>query len=756
MKNLKKLLKSHLRTFINIITIIFITSYVYANNIEIEIKGNNFTDKNVIYSLIENKPESLDESYSNYLLKTLDKSLLFKNVSVNISDGKYLITVEEFSNINKIYFKNNERLEDEELEIISNELNIVNLNPIPIKNFIEELSKIYESFGYNNTNISYSTSIDESTNTAELYFDIKEGEITKIKNIFFKGNEIYDNQKLKSLLKSKTKTLVNIFANNNYKKFILQNDVKNILDFYKNNGYLDIKVNYRVEFLNSNKVNIYFDIFEGDLFTYKEIEIIDEQNYLSDNIYKELKKETSSFIKANNYYSLEKINELKEKISDFIINSNVDFFELKPFEKIENNMVSILFSVIPVEPKYASQINIYGNSRTYDYVIRRELDLIEGDAIYKSQIEKIRNKLQSLNLFESVKISEKNINDNLVDIEIEIEEKQTGSVNAGVSVGTLDGFAIVAGLTERNFYGTGRSVKALVNTSEDRNQYTLRTTDRLSFKNDVNVSYNTDFKQEDFSSSSSYKLDTFSLGAGISYKINPKLNHSVDLSYLIKDYSITNESTVSESIGASSGVNVSFLLSNVFLYNTLNSVFLPNDGSQIKFSNFIESPTSSSNGYVKNILTVKNFKKIDKNIFSNQTRLGNITSLNNKDILTDDKFSLGGRWLRGFDSFGAGPRNSRTSYVGGNNVVVSKFDYSRHIYGSDDFPVLLNLFNDYGLIWDNKTKPTNNDSNIRSSVGFGIKYYSPIGPIGFSWGFPIIDEAYDIKRMFLFSVGNID
>ena len=145
-----------------------------------------------------------------------------------------------------------------------------------------------------------------------------------------------------------------------------------------------------------------------------------------------------------------------------------------------------------------------------------------------------------------------------------------------------------------------------------------------------------------------------------------------------------------------------------------------------------------------------------KNILSFQNRVGNITSLNNNDVLIDNKFSLGGRWLRGFDSFGAGPRNSRSSYIGANNLIVSKIDYSRELTSYSDFPIFLNLFNDYGLLWENKSKPLQNDSNLRSSVGFGLKYYSPIGPIGLTWGFPIEDESYDIKRMFLFSIGNIN
>ena len=117
-----------------------------------------------------------------------------------------------------------------------------------------------------------------------------------------------------------------------------------------------------------------------------------------------------------------------------------------------------------------------------------------------------------------------------------------------------------------------------------------------------------------------------------------------------------------------------------------------------------------------------------------------------------DKFALGGRWLRGFDNYGAGPRNSRSSYVGGNNIAVTKFDYSYEITNKSNFSIYLNIFNDYGIIWENKTKPKHNDNNLRASAGFGIKYYSPVGPIGFTWGFPLIDEDYDIKRMFLFSI----
>ena len=757
MKELKKNLKIYLKIFFSLTLILaFFPKTLYSNDINIEIIGNDFTDKDVILSLIKNKPENISEEYSNYLIKTLDNSKLFEDVSVKIVENRYLISVTEFININKIYFKNNERLKDEELEKILEEFDLNNMNPILINKFIFELKKIYESFGYNNSKITYYENFYDETNTTDLYFEINEGDITKINKIIFDGNNNINSQTLKSVIKSKTKTLKNIFANNNFKQFAVENDVRRLSNHYINEGYRDIEVKYNIEFLNSNKVNLYFFITEGPLYKFSSIEIIDKSQLIENDLINLIKENIEIKVNVDDNYSLDEIDIIKDIISDILISNGKEFFEINTFEKLVNENVDILYEINSVKPKYVKQINIYGNTRTFDEVIRRELELSEGDPVHKSQIDRIKKKLRSLNLFQSVEVLEKNIDNDLVDLEINVEEKNTGTVNAGVSVGTLDGFAIVAGLSERNFNGSGRSLKTLLNTSEDKTEFTFQSTDRILYENDVDLSYKANYKEQNFSTRSSYKLNTFTTGFGVTYKINPKIRHNINIDYVIKDYTITDDSTVAAAIGNSSGENVSFVLSNNVFYNTVNPGFQARDGDFISFNNFIETPTSSSNGYIKNILTLKKYNSINKNTFSIQGRLGNIFSLSNNDILTDDKFSLGGRWLRGFDIAGAGPRNSRTSYVGGNNLVVTKLDYSREILNNSNFPILFNIFNDYGLVWENKTKPTNDDNSLRASAGFGIKYYSPIGPIGFSWGFPILDEEYDIKRMFLFSVGNID
>tara|TARA_B100000575_G_C23139682_1_gene662926 strand:- start:730 stop:3003 length:2274 start_codon:yes stop_codon:yes gene_type:complete len=757
MKKLKTNCKIFRYIICSIFLILFSTKSVTSSEVLFTIKGNKFTDSEVILSLLKEIPKDTNIDYSNDIIKTLNESNLFSNIEIQFEEKKYIIIVQEFPNINQIKFINNDRLKDEDLETIVNETNFNIYNLQKTNLFIDEIKKIYQSFGYNNVKISYEEKINNENNSVNLIFDIKEGTITKINSINIQGNISISAQEIISIINSKTKSLRNIFANNNFKPTILVRDNFIISAYYKDKGFIDVDVQSKVEYLQNNKVNIYFTINEGNIYSLSSINISDNQNILSKTSRDLIKSKRDKFISSQNYFSASNIKDFRNEISNIIINSGIDFFEINTLDQVDENKVNILLEIIPINPKYTKNINIVGNNRTYDYVIRRELDIAEGDAFSVSQLKNLRNKLVDLNLFESVNIKEEAVDDSFSNLIIEVKEKQTGSFNAGVSVGTLDGFAIVTGLKERNFYGTGRSLDVLLNTSDDNNELKIVTSDRLSYENEIDIRYKINYKQRDYSESSSYKLDTFSSGVGIGYKINQNFFHNFDLEYVLKDYNITNSSTASQSILDSSGGNMSYLIKNNFRFSTLNPGFVSRSGNYINFNNTIETPTSSGNGYIRNIVTLKKYySSSSKNIFGIQSRIGNIFSLNNNDILTDDKFALGGRWLRGFDNYGAGPRNSRTSYIGGNNLFVTKLDYSYEISNNSNFPIFLNLFNDYGLVWENKTKPTNNDNSLRSSAGFGIRYYSPIGPIGFSWGFPIMDKEYDIKRMFIFSIGNID
>ena len=757
---MKKLKKNYTKLKYKLILyfiFLILSKPLISNEISFDIQGNDFTDTDAILSILKEIPNTSNKEATNDIIRVLNDSDLFSDVQVKLLDNQYLIIVKEHPNIDRLNFKNNERLKVEDLQLIASQINFSKSNKSSINIFINELKKVYASFGFNNVQIDYSEKKYPETNTVDLDFDINEGKITKINKIIIESNNFILDDDIRAIIKSKTKTILNIFANNNYKPNVVERDKYLISNFFKEYGYLDVSVESKIEYLETNRVNIYFYIQEGEEYSFSLINIDDNKDILDEKTVNQVNEKIKSFLNNEKIFSLSKIRNLKKSVSSIILDSGIEFFEIETFEKKEKNYkVNVLFQILPIIPKYTNQINIVGNSRTLDHVIRRELEIIEGDALYDSQIHTIRDKLISLNLFESVELKKDEIDENKINLIIEVEEKQTGTFNAGVSVGTLDGFSVVTGLRERNFYGTGRSVDVLLNTSDDRNQFKFITTDRLSYQNDADISFSLNYKQEDFSTASSYKVDTFSSGVGIGYRINNNLYHNIDLEYALKDYKVTNSSTVANTISNSSGSNISYLIKNNFRYSTLNPGFVLRNGNFINFNNTIETPTSSNNGFVKNLITIKKYFSSKNSIYTVQGKFGNIFSLNNNDILTDDKFSLGGRSLRGFDIYGVGPRNSRSSYIGGNNIASLKLDYSYEITRQSNFPFFLNIFNDYGLIWENKTAPTQSDNNIRSSVGFGIRYYSPVGPIGLTWGFPIMDEDYDIKRMFLFSIGNLD
>ena len=253
---MKKLKINYKRIQYIIFSLIFILVFsknVYSNDILFTIKGNKFTDSDVIISLLTEIPKNTDEDYSNDIIKRLNDSNLFSNVEVKYNNNEYIIFVQEFLNINNIKFNNNDRLKDEDLETIIDEINFKTYNTISLNLFINQTKKIYESFGYNDVKISYSKKVNLENNTVDLLFDINEGKITKINRIIINDNNSFLDKDIRNIITSKTKSLTNIFANNNFKPLIVERDKFLILDFYKNNGYLDVEIDTKVEYLKNNK-----------------------------------------------------------------------------------------------------------------------------------------------------------------------------------------------------------------------------------------------------------------------------------------------------------------------------------------------------------------------------------------------------------------------------------------------------------------------------------------------------------------------
>ena len=512
---------------------------------------------------------------------------------------------------------------------------------------------------------------------------------------------------------------------------------------------------------DNNSFNIYYFIDEGDKYVVNNINFnLDNLNIDSEKKLILIQYFDKIFIKyfsEDNSYDLSKLDNIKNDISDFVYKNGISFFKIEALtENNNNNNIDLIFRVTNIEPKYVNQINIYGNTSTADKVIRREIIFAEGDPFNDEMISSTLSNLNSLRLFKNVSIDEVLVNNSNHNINITVEENSTGEFNVGLSFGTINGVSFVTGIKEKNFSGLGREVEATISRSDINTNYKLGIVEPYIFNRKLDLIYGISYREDDFKKKSSYELSSSNANIGIRYLISKYFRHTFLVNYDLKDYSISNSATASSNILNLEGNNASISISNQLRFSNLNSFIRPSDGNNITFLNIISPITNDKNGYVKNTLIYKKYLKINKSIFSYNLKLGNITSLQNDEIATDTKYSLGGNTLRGFDTFGVGPRNSRTSYIGGNNLASVQLDFNKQINRSEDNIIDLNLFLDAGSVFGNKSNPTSSSENIRSSYGVGIKFYSLIGPIGFSWAFPIQSESYDIERMFLFSLGQLN
>jgi len=753
-----------MKKFILILVIIFVSGIAYGlTQKKIVIKGNEYIDDEAIYSIVGDDFNLSSDTDKNKIIKLLYNTGNFKNITIEEKEESFIISVEENPKIDKISFYGIKRFKEEDIYEFFNKGEYFKFyNSNSVDRFISEFKQIYYSFGYNQINIEYDI-IDHQDNSdfVNLDFKIFEGKISKINKIYLVGNNYFDKNELLSEIKSKQDNFFLIFRNANFKKYQIINDVRRLSSLYKNNGFRNINIDYKTEYISEkNTFNVYFYISEGLHYNFNKfkaetqitninLDQIEHINTIVNDYYSEK-------ISEENFYNASKINNLSEMISDYLYDIGLIFFDIQIFENIEDTNVDILYKIVEAEPKYVDQINIFGNSRTIEKVIRREIVVAEGDAINSDKIRTSNNNLNKLGIFKNVSIKEKSGKENNVDLDVNVEEKSTGEFNVGLSVGSYEGINLVSGLKERNFGGSGRLVDLSINTSADRTLYNFDITEPYVFNRKLNFIYGINYSELDYGDTASYNLNSFSTKTGFNYLLSEDLNHEIILEYSLKDYTITDSSTASSDIKNFSGGNADIYLKNSLIYNNLNSIFRPTNGTYLNFHNTFSPITNADNGSIKNTITYRKYFKYGLNIVSFQSKIGNIFSLQNDTIPSDEKFSLGGRWLRGFDSFGAGPRESRTSYVGGNSMIVSKLDYQRSIFKNVENPLDFNLFLDAGKIFDNKNNPANAKESIRSSYGFGIKWFTAIGPMGFSWGFPISSESYDIERMFIFSIGNVN
>jgi outer membrane protein insertion porin family len=736
----------------------FISPLSFAQNDGLKINkiivnGEKRLSELFILNYLPNYPNTkFTNEVLDQFIKNLYKTEFFSNIKVDVQDKILVINLEEFPIINQITFSGNDLIENNQLlEIVSikprDVLNLENLNIA-----VERIRVEYQKIGRYLAEINIKKNV-LSEGRVNINFDIDEGSLLVVKNLNFIGNKNFSDAELKSTITTKEDAWYKIFGSNKFIPERLEYDKEKLQKFYNERGYIDFKViSAKGDLLpNISGFNINFILSEGQRYKINELDFISTS---IKDINKKLLFENISINKGD-YFDSRALEYSIDKLVSYFENKGYNFINIVPSITKENDLVNIKFSIGEGRNKFINRISIIGNTRTNDTVIRRELTFFEGEPFNKNKLTSSIKSLNRLGYFQKVNYKLLNLDNDLLDIIINVEEMNTGSVSLGVGYSSLNNSSVNFGLSEKNFLGEGKKIKLEASLSDKKSTYNLGVTEPYFLDRHLSLSGDI-FNEERENQKGDVKYNTKGIGLGIGFK---QENVSQNLNYKIStSKSTTLLTSTAASITGEEGKDItSSSITHNIVEDTTNSFFNPTSGYRVKLSNTF-SGIGGDTSFLKSVVTYRYYIPINYGdyTFSLKSGAGFVTSLDNK-ITSSNRFLLGGNTLRGFDSAGVGPRDTgNNEAVGGNNFYNLSLEVKSDMWMPDETGLEWLLFTDIGSLWGTDYEDGVqgfDDMKPRLTNGFGLSMVTPVGPLQMIWGFPVISKNYDLEENFNFKIG---
>ena len=753
--------------FFHIFFILFVFN-VYAENIEkINISGLSSVSRGTVLAYL---PFETGEKYSKVLLQTSKKNLtasnLFSNIEISFLNGEIDIKLTENPTIKWFDIKGYK--EDKVLnESIISEIRQnfkLGLGKIFIErnfdSFLINLKKLYQDNAFYESKIKVKTSQD-AQNRIGIEINIDEGEQALIGKFLISGNTFFDYEEINELFDMGEPDffLLNYFTeNDHFDKNKFDAGIQSVINKYVSEGFLDIQIGEsNVEYdKNSNSIVISIHLEEGGRYKVGEFKIIGDTTNLSrDFLLSKIKLDHGSFFKRNKI--IEGIEDIRKTFQD------IGYGYMKIDSKIRkkgNNILDVDISIDLDKKIYVSRIDITGNTRTQDDVIRRKFKIEEGGLYSKKEIDESINSIKRLGYFSNVEfeIRRRIEDEDKADIFIKVTETKTGEFTIGLSHSNSVGASINAGISQKNFLGTGNTLEAAISNSSAVEELSFYFRDPYFNDKGHTLSYGFFNKTLDASNidASSYILDESGVifGYGVPLSENSNLFGETKISSI--DITCGNDLKTSYEVSdCNSGNDLDIPLSITYSSNTLNDSFFPTDGSYSQIKGIFTTPVSDFK-YVKFETNHKNyFPVLDSQTLKLSTRLNFATGYGGDDLPFYKRYYEGGSSsVRGFDFNSLGAKYANGKPKGGEFSIISSAGVATQgkTVGIDNDNIRLIAFLDAGAIAEKTSYFTLDD--LRSSVGVQLSWLTPIGPIGIHLAKPIISKSTDTTQSFSFELGS--
>lgn len=714
----------------------------------VEVRGAQRVDPGTVLSyMLIKEGDPFDPRRIDRSLKSLFATGLFADISLRREGGTLVVNVVENPVINRIAFEGNSAFENETLE------SEVSLRPrviytrTKVQDDVRRLLTIYRQSGRFSASIEPKL-IQLEQNRVDLVFEINEGEKTKVRNVRFVGNKEFDDGRLQEVIQTKETAWWRIFSSDDvYDPDRLNLDSELLRRFYLSNGYADFKVNTAIAELTPNKSDFFitFGIEEGERYQFGTVEVDARLKDLDP-----VDVKAAIEVDDEDWYSAEEIEDTVDRLTEVVGTLGYAFVDVRPRinRDRENRKINVTYVINEGPRVFVEKINIAGNVRTLDKVIRREFRLVEGDAFNASKLRRSRTRIRNLGFFETVDVEQipGSAPDKTI-LNATVEEKPTGQITLGAGFSSEVGVLGDIQLQERNFLGKGQNLKIQLQIAAEASQIDLGFTEPYFLDRELSAGFDVFRTARDLQDTSSFDLERTGFRLRSGYRIIEDLQQTWRYMFRLTDISNVDDDA-STLIQAQEGSETQSQISHIISYDKRDKIFQPTSGYLVQFETDLAG-LGGSVRHFRNTASASTFYPLaDQWVVSLTGKAGLISELGD-DILLSERYFVGGNDIRGFETAGIGPRDTATDdALGGEWMYAGSLGLKFPTGLPPELGVSGRIFTDFGS--SGGLSPTNSttadEASLRMGIGAGVTWESPFGPLGLDFAYPILKEDFDEKE----------
>src|SRR5574340_959701 len=755
---------------------------------DIRVEGVQRTEAGTVFSYLPVKVgDVMTDEKTTAAIKALYATGFFKDVRLEARDGVLIVTVEERSSIASIKLIGIKEFSEEDLKKGLKETGLAEgrvLDRALLDKAEQELRRQYFNRGTYAVEIK-STLTPLERNRVAVQFDVVEGESARIRQISIVGNKTYTEKELLKQFDSTTPGWMTWYTKNDqYSKSRLAGDIENLRSFYLNRGHLEFMVDSTQVSISPDKQGIYItvNVTEGPQYRLSDVKLAGQM------LVPEAELQKLITIKPGEVFERDRLTEITKKISDRLGNDGYAFANVNAVPELDKEKATVAFTLFvdPGRRVYVNRINVAGNTRTRDEVVRREIRQMEGAYYDAEKINRSRDRLNRLGYFNEVNIETPAVSGTTdqVDVNVSVTEKSTGNVMLGAGFSSAEGLVLSGSVSQSNVFGTGNRLSAQINSGSVNTVYSLSYTNPYYTIDGVSLGYDVYRRDVDASSLdnvAAYETSTIGAGMRFGLPVNERDFITLGLSYeqtsisvdpydplLVDPASLTR---YQQFVGPTGERDDDTLrVDTAWARDTRNSYLFPTKGLFQRISAEIGTPAGSLQ-YYKLSFQHQQFFPLGKRftlMLNAEAGIGDgLFDMSDKPLPFFKNFYAGGTsTVRGFKNGTLGPKDIYGDALGGDTRVVANAELFFPLPGiKDDQSLRMSAFVDagaaFGVSDGNPLNPYNGlyeefaFDDLRYSAGIALLWVSPMGPLKFSLAQPLVSKTGDEEEVFQFTLGNV-